>query len=144
MCLKWYFKELTFKSLLKQRSVDVTSKNELFGCIFAQNQSKNYRKKLQEKFIPFNSGWSLYMEVANSAAYYMEKVNINIVRVHVHLAKFVKALYCLYMSCTMYHINVQTFWLWVILGNCEHAQNLHRSVHAFINYVITGRCMFVC
>ena len=49
------------------------------------------------------------MEVANSAAYYMEKVNINIVRVHVHLAKFVKALYCLYMSCTMYHINVQTF-----------------------------------
>ena len=52
-----------------------------------------------------------YTEVANSAAYIliMEKVNINIVRVRVHLAKFVKALYCLYMSCTMYHINVQTF-----------------------------------
>ena len=73
------------------------------------------------------------MEVANSSAYYMEKVNINIVRVHVHLAKFVKALYCLYMSCTMYHINIQTFLtMGFILGNCEHAQNLHRSVHLSI------------
>lgn len=74
------------------------------------------------------------MEVANSAAYYMEKVNINIVRVHVHLAKFVKALPVLFVH-VMYNVPYQCsniLTMGFILGNCEHAQNLHRSVHLSI------------
>ena len=127
---------------LSKRSIDVTSKNELFGCIFAQNQSKNYRKKTCGKSLFLFSWWSLYTEVANSAAYYMEKVNINIVRVRVHLAKFVKALYCLYMSCTMYHMNVQTLTVGYFgkLWACIEFAYICTCIYQLCNY----RCMFVC
>ena len=64
---------------------------------------------MREKFIPLVDD-HLHGSGKFSCLYYLEKVNINIVRVCVHfIAKFVKALYCLFMSCTMYHINVQTF-----------------------------------
>ena len=80
-----------------------------------------------------------YTEVANSAAYYMEKVNINIVRVRVHLAKFVKAIVCacIHVQCTISmfkHSDCGLFW------ESMHRICLDLCIYQLCNY----RCMFVC